>query len=441
MSAPLRLTSPGCLSRQPGSDLLDVAAERRVVEAAPRGLPETGKTNTHEGQMQRPAPTSFVGPKRHNPIIVPLTVLSLLLFASATAQAASVFEKDHPQVAEATKAYERGDFEEALRLYEAAGAAFDKRPAELQFNMGNTLLRLGKHEEARQAYERALATANQEGFKADSFYNLGNAFLSLDQQDSAKVAYRQALKINPKHEPARRNLELLLRGKPPESNENQQSQDPSDGGEEPPDAGEDKNEEGGDPDAGQEQSEDGGESDAAQQEDGGQSEADGGSDEQDGGGESESADGGEQEDGGQQQDSDEREDGGESDDRDASSGDDASMDASESRDGGDSSDASASDASQDGGEGESNDRDAGEEMDGGESEDLDASQDDRDAGERDAGPPPQSAQPQETSTQPEQIERQQAEELLDALRRNEKQFLMYQQKGQVKSRVDPEKDW
>ena len=49
--------------------------------------------------------------------------------------------------------------------------------------------------------------------------------------------------------------------------------------------------------------------------------------------------------------------------------------------------------------------------------------------------------PEEVSTEPEQIERQAAEDLLDALRRNEKQFLMYQQKGKGKSRVDPEKDW
>ena len=58
----------------------------------------------------------------------------------------------------------------------------------------------------------------------------------------------------------------------------------------------------------------------------------------------------------------------------------------------------------------------------------------------DAGTPSKSA-PEEVSTEPEQIERQAAEDLLDALRRNEKQFLMYQQKGKGKSRVDPEKDW
>ena len=104
-------------------------------------------------------------------------------------------------------------------------------------------------------------------------------------------------------------------------------------------------------------------------------------------------------------------------------------------DGGDA-DASSEQEDDDGGAPDASQEDGGK--------DADASQqEERDAGEEDdAGtPPPQGGRPQEASTRPEQIERREAEELLDALRRNEKQFLMYQQKGKVKSRVDPEKDW
>ena len=191
-------------------------------------------------------------------------LLTLALLLPGAARAKSLFEKDHPQVAQATEAYGRGDYEAALQLYEAAKESFEVPPAELHFNIGDTLVRLGRHEEAKQAYERALGAADGE-FKADSFYNLGNAFLGLDEKDGAKAAYRQALKINPAHEPARRNLELLLRGKPPE--QNQQCDNPSDGGEQP-DAGEEdasESQDGGDPDAGQEESEDGGQSDASQE--------------------------------------------------------------------------------------------------------------------------------------------------------------------------------
>lgn len=346
-----------------------------------------------------------------------LLLALLALLPPRGARAAGVFEKDHPRVAEATKAYERGDYEEALRLYEAAGETFEKKPAELHFNIGDTYLRLGRHEEAKRAYEMALGAADGD-FKADSFYNLGNAFLSLDQKDNAKAAYRQALKVNPKHEPARRNLELLLRGTPPQ--EDQTCQNPADGGEAPEDAGEDR-QDGGDPDAGQESAEDGGASDASQ--------GDGGEDREGDGGEGDR-------------------DGGESDEGDAGASDGGGQEA---RDGGESAD--AGDAQQDGGEGDRSQDGGGEDAgspsdreeegaDGGEEEGADAAEAARDAGAPDAGQPPQGThQPQEVSTTPEQIERQEAEDLLDALRRNEKQFLMYQQKGKVKSRVDSEKDW
>lgn len=321
-------------------------------------------------------------------------LLTLALLLPGAARAKSLFEKDHPQVAQATEAYGRGDYEAALQLYEAAKESFEVIPAELHFNIGDTLVRLGRHEEAKQAYERALGAADGE-FKADSFYNLGNAFLGLDEKDGAKAAYRQALKVNPAHEPARRNLELLLRGKPPE--ENQQCDNPSDGGEQP-DAGEEdasEPQDGGDPDAGQEESEDGGESDASQEDAG--EEEDGDGDEDDGDGGQSDQDAGAQD-----------EDGGEAD--------------------------AGADQSQ------SDEADGGEEDAGEEQADASVEEESRDAGTMDAGTPSKSA-PEEVSTEPEQIERQAAEDLLDALRRNEKQFLMYQQKGKGKSRVDPEKDW
>ena len=356
---------------------------------------------------------------------LPIALLMIAVLLPGAAQAKSLFEKDHPQVAEATEAYGRGDYEAALQLYEAAKESFEVIPAELHFNIGDTLVRLGRHEEAKQAYERALGAADGE-FKADSFYNLGNAFLGLDEKDGAKAAYRQALKVNPAHEPARRNLELLLRGKPPE--ENQQCDNPSDGGEQP-DAGEEdasEPQDGGDPDAGQEESEDGGESDASQEDAGEEEDGDGGENDGDGGqSDASSQDGGEEEqsDGGQSGDAgDESADGGQS-DQDAGS---------QGKDGGE--EDAGSDQSQ------SDEADGGSQDAGEDQADASVEEESRDAGTMDAGTPSQSA-PQEVSTEPEQIERQAAEDLLDALRRNEKQFLMYQQKGKGKSRVDPEKDW
>src|SRR5690606_31036898 len=123
---------------------------------------------------------------------------------------------------------------------------------------------LGRADDARKAYERALTGAG-DSLKARDYYNLGNAFSALGKEKEAISAWRQSLKVDPSFEPARHNLELtLLRRQKPQ---NQRSNDePGDGG--TPDAGQDA----GQPDAGQDGGTDGG-TDGG--EDGG---ADGGSD-------------------------------------------------------------------------------------------------------------------------------------------------------------------
>ncbi|MFN7133888.1 MAG: aerotolerance regulator BatC, partial [Myxococcales bacterium] len=61
-----------------------------------------------------------------------------------------------------------------------------------------------------------------------------------------------------------------------------------------------------------------------------------------------------------------------------------------------------------------------------------------DGGTSDGGSQAQS----EEQEPPKDVDRQRAEQLLDAIRRNEKQFLMHQQQEQKKGRVRvPERDW
>lgn len=59
-------------------------------------------------------------------------------------------------------------------------------------------------------YEAAVDSLN--GIKtADALYNKGNALAKLGRTDEAIAAYEQALKLNPKHEDARYNRDLLLK--------------------------------------------------------------------------------------------------------------------------------------------------------------------------------------------------------------------------------------
>ena len=125
------------------------------------------------------------------------------------ALALGVLEKNHPIVEQGRKAYEKGDYEEALRQFDAAQKDLPSS-ASLDFNRGNALFKLGRMEEANQAYHRALETERSD-LKEKDYYNLGNVWAQMGNVKEAVAAYRKALTLDPKDEEARHNLEVVLR--------------------------------------------------------------------------------------------------------------------------------------------------------------------------------------------------------------------------------------
>lgn len=122
--------------------------------------------------------------------------------------------------------YEAGRYEDAAKSYSQGVAADPARP-ELLYNLGNALERLGKHEEAGAAYRQSLEKA-PDALAPDAWYNLGNSLLAAGQGKAAVQAYREALVRNPRHEGAKRNLELALeqaKKDPPKPNQGKNGKD------------------------------------------------------------------------------------------------------------------------------------------------------------------------------------------------------------------------
>lgn len=70
----------------------------------------------------------------------------------------------------------------------------------------------GEHKKAREMMERLLVSETGSTRKASVYYTLGNLALITDNDFEKAVEYYQsALELNPQHEKARINLELLLR--------------------------------------------------------------------------------------------------------------------------------------------------------------------------------------------------------------------------------------
>ena len=142
-----------------------------------------------------------------------MRALTVALVFAAKAWAMGPLEKNHPLVNEGMEAFDRGEFEQALEKFEAAEKVLPGNAA-VAFNRGATLHKLGRNEDALQAFNQALAL--DKGELAEKIhYNQGNVLAGLDKKKEAIAEYRRALRIDPKDGLARHNLEVVLRDLPP----------------------------------------------------------------------------------------------------------------------------------------------------------------------------------------------------------------------------------
>lgn len=316
-------------------------------------------------------------------------LLGLGLVWSSGAGAAGLLEKEHPLVQRGRQAYDAGRYEDALTAFEEAKKERPHDPT-VEYNRGDALMKLGRLDEAKKVFQGVADANSPPALREKATYNLGNVHAMMGDTREAMKAYRRALTLDPSDEQARHNYEVLLRNLPPP----QKGQDGgTDGGQ---DGGTDGGQDAGRPDAGQPDGgspKDGGTDGGA---DGGDAGADAGSDGGEDGGQ---GDGG-QGDGGQN-------DGG------GEGGQDAGGDAGENPGG----DAGQGDGGQgDGGQGE----EEGQGADAGSEGEMD---------EVDAG------------INPENLDRQDAERLLDAMKQNEKNLQLWRFQQKKRQRNPNEKDW
>src|SRR5207253_6116309 len=85
--------------------------------------------------------------------------------------------------------YRQGHFAEAVVAYQQA-IAHGKDTPELEYNLGTTLLQLGKYAEAEQHFKAALTNVDP-ALRQKTYYNLGNRFLdearNVQEVDTART--------------------------------------------------------------------------------------------------------------------------------------------------------------------------------------------------------------------------------------------------------------
>ncbi len=133
-------------------------------------------------------------------------VVALLVAAGVTpARGASVASKNK----EGNRLFQAGKYQEAERYYMDAEVQSPGRP-ELLYNLGNSLIKQKKYEQALQSLRQA-SSKGDKGLKQNSWYNAGNALFEMGNYKDSAQAYVQALRINPTDRDAKNNLELALR--------------------------------------------------------------------------------------------------------------------------------------------------------------------------------------------------------------------------------------
>jgi len=136
------------------------------------------------------------------------------------------------KVIEGNKFFHQEKYDEANNKYRDALIDSPETPT-INFNIGNTLYKKKKFEEALNDYEKSLGfddILNQ----SKSYYNMGNALYRMEKLPESILAYTQALKLNPNDEDAKYNLEFV-RAKlkeqaqnQPQNNQQQQQQQQQD---------------------------------------------------------------------------------------------------------------------------------------------------------------------------------------------------------------------
>ena len=150
------------------------------------------------------------------------TVL-LLLFAAT----AAVAQTDRQYVTSGNKLFRNGQFDQAEVAYRKA---IDKNPRNPQahYNLGNALMAQKKDSAAVQSLQKSTELETSKIRKAMAFHNMGVVCQQHKMYGEAIEAYKSALRLNPKDDATRYNLELCKRQQKNQQNQKNQNQQDKD---------------------------------------------------------------------------------------------------------------------------------------------------------------------------------------------------------------------
>ncbi len=134
-----------------------------------------------------------------------VTVFAVVLGALAPSAHAETAASKNKQ---GNKLFEQGKYQEAEKAYLDAEIQSPGRP-EILYNLGNTLVKQKKYEQAVQSLRQAIGKGDKK-LEQSGWFNTGNVLYEMGNLKDAVQAYVQSLRIDPSDKDAKYNLEMAL---------------------------------------------------------------------------------------------------------------------------------------------------------------------------------------------------------------------------------------
>ncbi len=141
---------------------------------------------------------------------------SLMTFSQSSAK----------QIREGNKTYNKGNYSEAEILYRRALETDNKWEKQGLFNIGNSLFKQERFEEAENLFNSLQLNESLTDFeKAKVYHNLGNSQLMQEKYKESIDSYKKSLRINPDDEDTRYNLSYAIMKLKQQKEESKHSKD------------------------------------------------------------------------------------------------------------------------------------------------------------------------------------------------------------------------
>ena len=155
-------------------------------------------------------------------LVQTLFILSYMIYGGTQLSAQSV----HKSLMSGDKAYQQSAYAVAELEYRRAEREGNNYKA--LYNLGNTLAKQERYDEAAEYFNRAIALAENPQDKYATQYNLANAHLYAGKVEDAILFYKEAIKTDPSSSEARYNLavakDALRQAKEQQEQQQQQQQ-------------------------------------------------------------------------------------------------------------------------------------------------------------------------------------------------------------------------